>query len=217
MEQMKTILTEWREWVQLNESNLSRLYKHILEHDCAVISAYRDDPSDISNCVDKTETTKTNKERSVELKGILLGLKYGVTRVDGSYIEKYLTPQAKIVDEESYFCANLNNDPSFFENIQRLGAKYCQDSVLCIPQGGQEPYLLGTNEGSFPGLDNKNQLGSVAFGKEAEFMTRIRKRPMTFPVTEAEETLTLETYNALPRLQRMSVSASAKRFLSENK
>ena len=36
----------------LNESSLSRVYEHMMEHDTAAISAFRDDPFDGSKCSD---------------------------------------------------------------------------------------------------------------------------------------------------------------------
>ena len=37
----------------LKESGLSRLYQHMQEHDSAILTAYRADPTDMSLCVEK--------------------------------------------------------------------------------------------------------------------------------------------------------------------
>lgn len=212
MKDMKEILTEWRKYSQLNESGLSRLYQHMTEHDCAVLTAFRNDANDMTQCTqnaDVPEEGENNKTRNRDLKATLLGMKIGVTKVDGSYIEDFDTPQAVEVSEDSLFCVNLKDDPNFFQTIQRLGEKYCQDSILCIPQGGKGAYLMGTNDAEFPGLGQKVSVGDAKFGGEAEFMSRVGNRPVTF----AEG---LETYKDLSRNQRMAVMAITKKFLSES-
>ncbi len=198
----------------LKESSLSRLFRHIEENDCAIISASRADPEDTTLCVDSPDDVlkgANNKVRSRDLKANLLAAGFGVTAVDGSYIENFNTPEAYEVKEDSFFCANLKNDPNFVEIIIGLGKKYCQDSVLVIPQGGENAYLYGTNNAEFPGDDHTIPLGKVRYGDEDEFMTKIRGRPMTIKETK------LETYEDLSKNQRMAVKAISKVFLEEIK
>jgi len=197
----------------LKESSLSRLYKHMIEHDTAILTAYRDDPTDISQCVKGADLPKkgeTNQIRNRNLKATLLAMGYGVTKVDGSYIEDFNTPAAKEVSENSLFCANIKDDPEFVKTVQKLGEKYCQDSVLIIPKGTKNAYLYGTNNAEFPGYKQSIDVGDAKFGEEAEFMTKIGGRS----VTMAEEQL-LEVYKDLSRNQRMAVKAIAKSFLEE--
>lgn len=210
---MKKLLNEWHTF--LLESSLSRLHKHVMDWDCAIISASRKDPNDLSLCIDQklsleektgTEPKNTNSERTHRLKSALLASGYGVTAVDGSYIENFQTPQAVEVREDSFFVANMVEDPRFVDTIIKLGQKFCQDSVLLIPRGGEGAYLLGTNNGQFPGLGNRIDVGNMHMGEEAEFMTKIRNRPVVFK----EE---LETYSKLTRLERMAVKALAKQVL----
>lgn len=207
---MKKIMKEWREFANLNESGLSRIYKHIQEHDCVVITSFRDDTEDNTNCTDKAIIGKDNKERNRDLKATLLGLGYGVTSVDGSYIENYNTEAAKEVKEDSFFCVNLKDDPGFLENMANLGEKFCQDSILVFPRGGKGAYLLGTNNSDFPGYGKKESLGDFAGGEEAEFMSRIGGRPFT-----TKEGLQLETYDQLSRMERMFVRNTQKRILND--
>jgi len=212
MNDMKSILNEWRKRIQLNESGLSRLHHHMQEHDCAILTAFRNDAADMSQCAQGAEEPsegENNKTRNRDLKATLLGMKIGVTKVDGSYIEDFETPQAIEVSEDSLFCVNLKDDSSFFETIARLGQKYCQDSVLCIPKGGKGAFLLGTNNADFPGFGEKMSVGDTKFGSEAEFMTKVRNRPFTF--NEG-----LETYKDLSKNQRMAVMAVTKKFLAES-
>ncbi len=77
---MEKIIENWQRF--LIESSLSRLYKHMTEHDSAILSAFRDE-----------FTKKENYERNRELKARLLERGYGVTKVAGSYIENFQTPK----------------------------------------------------------------------------------------------------------------------------
>ncbi len=210
---IKLILENWRGFI--NESGLSRMHQHIMEHDCAILTAYRNDVSDMSACTpnaDEPEEGEVNKSRNRDLKATLLAMGVGVTKVDGSYIEDFDTPKAVEVSEASLFCVNLKDDKNFAATVQRLGEKYCQDSVLVIPKGGQGAYLVGTNSAEFPGYGSKVSVGDVKFGEESEFMTKIRNRPFTF-----NESTSLETYQDLSRSQRMAVKAIAREFLEEQK
>ena len=208
MTDMKNIINEWRGFV--NESGLSRIYKHIQEHDCVIITAFRGDTDDGSNCTDAAIVGGDNMERNRDLKATLLGLGVGVTKVDGSYIEDFGTELANEVKEASLFCVNLKDDPNFIGTLASLGEKFCQDSIIVFPQGGNEAYLLGTNKAEFPGYGNKHVTGDLSMGQEAEFMTRVGNKPFT-----TKEGIELETYKKLPRLQRMAVRAIQKRILEE--
>ena len=206
MTDMKNIINEWRGFV--NESGLSRIYKHIQEHDCIVITAFRGDTNDDSKCTDKAVVGGDNMERNRDLKATLLGLGYGVTKVDGSYIEDFETPLAKEVKENSLFCVNLNDDADFVERLASLSEKFCQDSIIVFPKGGKGAHLMGTNNAEFPGYGKKSMQGDLSMGQEAEFMTRVNNRPFT-----TKEGIELETYKKLPRLQRMAVRSIQKKIL----
>lgn len=199
--------------MRLNKSSLSRIYKHILEHDCAILTAFRHNidldicpPVDISYPIEYIDAGEIpmaiKKEANRDLKAVLLVLGYGVTRVDGSYIENYNTEAAKEVKEESYFVANLANSNTFFDDIIELGKSYCQDAVILIPKGGKKSILYGTNLSDFPGYENKINLGKFSGGNESEFMTRVGARPFV-----------LESYQDLTRLQRMACKKIAARLL----
>ena len=204
---MKEILKEWKKF--LTESSLSRLYQHISEHDTAIITAFRNDPSDISKCAEDavpSEPDETNMIRNRDLKATLLSLQYGVTKVRGTYIEDFDTAEAVEVGENSLFVVNLLDEPEFFDLIADLGEKYCQDSVLMIPRGGQNAFLRGTNNSEFPGHGENVPVGSLTMGEEAEFMTRVQDRPFTFGEG-------LDIYKNLSRNERMAVKSIAKKIL----
>ena len=147
---MKDLMENWTRYL-LTESSLSRIYQHVTEHDTALLTAFRDDASDLSSCLDAAiEGNLSNKERNRDLKAALLSLGYGVTAVDGSFIENYGNLDKQVeVKEDSFFVVNLNDGSDFTEAITSLGTKYCQDSVLIIPQGGNGAYLYGTNNTDF--------------------------------------------------------------------
>ena len=219
---MKDLFDKWDKFL-LNES-MSRVHQHITEHDSALLTAHRADPLDMSACLEdavepgaSSKSKKAiNKERYRELKAVLLDLRYGVRKVKGSFIENYGNLEKQVeVKEDSLFVHNRKDDPAFVEQIIKFGKRYCQDAVLIIPQGGDGTYLYGTNNSDFPGLDNSVEVGSFIGGEEAEFMTRVRKRPFTFK--EEKEQFVLETYENHSRHARMAIRAIAKRVLNENR
>ncbi len=190
---MKKIINEWNSF--LNESSISRTYEHMLNHDTAFITAFRDNPDDPTKCRKPTKLRKTqvpaakqrsmiqsNKERNMFLKAALLERGYGVTDVDGTYVEDFGTKAAKEVKEDSFFVVNLNDDPSFKRILNGLSEHFCQDSFLYINRGGESSMLIGTNNSEFPGFGNEAPMGSFLGGKEGEFMTRVgkSKRPIKF-------------------------------------
>ena len=205
----------------INESSLSRLHQHISQHECAIITAFRNDPTDGSMCRSdlapstyqngETNPTKINRANNRDLKAKLLAKGYGITPVDGSYIEDFGSDIAKEVKEDSLFVVNLIDDPNFIDTIESMGQRYCQDSVMIIPMGGEKPYLLGTNHSSFPGFQQTVTLGSITYGKESQFMTKVRNRPIT---TASSDSLDegLQTYKKLSRLEKMAVHAIAQKI-----
>lgn len=174
---------------QINESSISRMWKHISEHDSAIISAFRD--ADV-NCrngenTGKKYTYKENMARNKELKAALMKLGYGLTTVGGNYIENYKTPEAVEVREQSFYVVNTSDYPKFIQNIANLGEYYCQDTVLIIPQGGENAYLLGTNDDEWVGYGEKMRVGDFTAGDVAEFLTRVGGRPVAFQDRKPDE------------------------------
>jgi len=165
----------------LNESTLNRIHTHVMEHDCSVITAFR---NSFVNCLDDDNdeerlNIRTNKNINKNLKAALLSLGYGVTEVKGTYIENYLSDNEIEVKEDSYFVVNLKDDPDFVDNIIKMGEILCQDSVLIIKQGGDDNYLVGTNKSDFPGHGEVVNLGKLKAGVESQFMTKVGGRPFT--------------------------------------
>ena len=212
---MKDLMKNWSQYL-LSESSLSRIYQHITEHDTALLTAFRDDASDLSSCLEMAvDSELSNKERNRNLKATLLSLGYGVTAVDGSFIENYGNLDKQVeVKEDSFFIVNLNDTADFTEAITSLSTKYCQDSVLIIPQGGNGAYLYGTNNTDYPGIDSTIEVGDFFGGSEAEFMTRVRGRPIVFKEGKGE--YKLDIYENHSRNSRMAIRAIAKRVIGED-
>lgn len=211
----KEILKEWRKF--LTESSLARVHKHIMEHDCAAFSGFRDDLYNSEDCTEKSiipEEGDTNIARNRQIKAMLLDRSYGITKIDGAWINEFGTPNAKEVKEKSLFCVNLNDDPSFNSVVVELSERYCQDAILLISKGGKDAYLLGTNNHEFPGYGNKVSQGALKMGREAEFMSKVKNRPFTFTVDDDNEELTeeLQTYESLGRTARMAVRGMAAEY-----
>ena len=158
--------------MDMNESSLSRIWRHTQDHTTGAITTFRDDRS-------KQENKKNNRE----LKGYLRNKGYGVTSVDGNYIENYGTVNAKEVTEPSFFVVDLKDTGNLEKDLRMLGAKYDQDSVLIVPKGGKGAYLIGTSnrEDAFPSKNKKEVVGNSKMGKVAgEFLSRIRGREFAF-------------------------------------
>jgi len=190
-------LQKWNNY--LNESGLSRVWRHVKDHDTAFISAERNDPNDKSTCIGRPSPQMNNKRRQRDLKAALLARQYGVTAVSGNYVENFGTPQAVEVAENSFFVVNINDDEMFLSEIEKLGEYFCQDSVLLVPHG-LNGYLLGTSNATFPGYGAKIDVGRPVFGEDGEFLTRVNNRPLVFKET-------LHVYESLSRLERMAVKA----------
>ena len=96
--------------------------------------------------------------------------------------------------------------------IEALSEHFCQDSFLFVPRGGEDSFLVGTNDAEFPGYGNEESTGEFLGGKEGEFMTRVgkTKRPIRF----AEG---LETKAKMQNNTKFLISRLAKQVLQEMK
>jgi hypothetical protein len=212
---MKKLMENWNNYTKevLTEKSLSRTWTHMQDYQTALITAFRDNPDDDEGCVMDSQPVEgedaldKNKMRNRDLKATLLSFGYGVTAVQGTYIENYMKDNAIEVKEPSFFVHNQENDPKFFANLEMLAQKFCQDSVLLVPQGGEGAYFKGTNGAEFPGLGKSQEVGKFRGGEEGQFMTRVGNRPF---VMRKEG---IETYKSHSRLSRMAISAIAKRVL----
>jgi len=163
----------------------------MMENDTAIISAYRGENS-----------SEENRERGQILKARLLKRGYGVTKLVGSFIENFETPEAVEVTEESLLVVNKHDKPDFFKSMKNFGSEYKQDSVLLIPHGAEEAFLAGTSPtNEYPPLGETINVGGIKMGKESEFMSRVKGRPFHFK--EASE---VEYYENFSRNKRWAIS-----------
>ena len=71
--------------------------------------------------------------------------------------------------------------------------------MLIIPMGGKGAYLIGTREGNdFPPFGERITVGDLKMGREDEFMSKVKGRPIVFK----EE---LDTYEKLSRNSKWAV------------
>ena len=172
---------------QLNESGLARLSKHMQEHDCGTITAFRSKEG-CASAEDKSYTRADNQKRNRQLYAQLQMKGYMVTAVHGAYIENYNTPNAKEVRENVYFVVDGKDTGRLREDLINLGGKYQQDSILFIPKGGKGSILIGTNDcpQGYPGFGKEIKFNDRKMGQGGEFMTKVSGRPFMFESTLLE-------------------------------
>jgi len=161
------------------EAQLKYIEGVIQKYDCAVITAFRDKMVNCPNAEDDETplSDADNKARNQALANQLGN--YTSLNVDGVYVENYGTEEAVQVKEDSFFVINDGQSNNFFADMAGLGAEFCQDAVLMIPKGGQNAYLVGTNNADWPGMGNTEQVGAYKRGS-AEFMTTFNGEPFHF-------------------------------------
>jgi len=188
----------------LIESSLSRVQGHQLKHDTGIMSAFRYAP----DCgAGKPYTKSDNKKRNKVLKASLYALGYGVTKVDGTYVENFSSPKDIAdhaikfkkdptidplptpieVDEDSFFVVDLNDTGKLKSDLIKLGRKWEQDSILYIAGGSKKGgVLIGTNNCPSDFI-KKGQVipqGGAVFGATGEFMSKVNGR--TFVLRESD-------------------------------
>lgn len=173
--------------MELKESSLSRLVGKIKERDCGTITAFRNEYS-----------LKINKDRNAILKAKLLSSGFGVTSVDGVYIEDYGTPNAVEVKENVFFVEDRLNKKTLERKLIELGEEFEQDSVLFIPKGGKTSRLIGTKDSPevYVAYKDFKEFPVLKLGKDDnEFLTRVKGRPLYLIESSVGETLYVGTNN----------------------
>ena len=194
---------------RINESSLSRVVHHMANHDCGTITAHRAKEG-CGGPDDKPYSREDNKKRNRQLYAILESLGYGVTEVDGAYIENFGKPTAIEVTEDVYFVVDLKDTGNLEKNLTRLGEQFDQDSIMFIPKG-KMGILIGTNQCSdFPGYGKKMPFSSRSFGKPGEFMTKVRNRPFIFEDSFLEKPCNENYYSVANIMGKWGISHAAK-------
>lgn len=205
----KILLNEEIDNQELLESSLSRIQRKISKHTSGTISAFRDEYS-----------RKENLSRNKEMGAYLRSKGYSVTKIVGSWEETLSNNEKKVVNEESFFVANQKvegDDKGELENdLMKLGKKYDQDSILMIPSGGKDAYLVGTSnrEDAFPGkYGTKMKIGSAKYGKVmTDIMSKIRGRP--FALESVQEWKDPRTQHGMMGMRAMA--KEVEKSLTEN-
>ena len=194
----------------IKESSLSRIWEHYTKHQTGTISAFRYAP----DCGEGTPyTLEENKKRNAKLKALLLKNGYGVTKIDGTYIENYGTPEAREVDEESFFVVDLKDKGNLKKDLIKFGKMFEQDSITFAEPNG-EYYLISSNEcpNGYPGegkIGVEEKLGKPEFGKASKntdmFFSKIRGRGFVFKGL-SENLITLEKLSNNEKLSVVKMS-----------
>ncbi|MBC8442968.1 MAG: DUF3293 domain-containing protein [Proteobacteria bacterium] len=171
----------------LNESSLSRIWKHNEEHDAGALTAFRKG----SECGEGTLYSKSdNAKRNKSLLAKLKTKGYGVTKLHGSYPEG-----GKSVKETSYFVVDLKDTGKLEKELRKLGQEFDQDSILSIPKGSikgdAKAYLIGTNrcENNWLGFGKKEIFNKGRMGYDSPIYTsRVNGRPFIFEEVGSEVT-----------------------------
>lgn len=166
---------------KLVESSLSRVWSQVTTHESGTISAFRY----ATSCGDGEVFSKDeNLTRTNTLKAKLLKLGYGVTAIDGTYIENFGQDNAKDVKEKSFLVVDLKDTGKLKEDLIKLGQEFDQDSITFSKPSG-EYYLISTNRcpSGYPGngkVGVEIKLGKPIFGKQGEFHSKVNGRPFVF-------------------------------------
>ncbi len=163
----------------MNESSLSKLWRHNEKHDCAALTAFRT----ARDCGEGKEyTKKENRSRNNSLLAKLKSKGYSVTSLNGVYPEG-----GKIGKEESYFVVDIKDIGNLLSNIKKFGEEFEQDSVLFIPKGSinnkDKAYLIGTNKCSnnWLGYGNTELFNNGKVGYTSSIYTSyVNGRPFIF-------------------------------------
>lgn len=204
----------------LEESSLSRVYKHYKEHDTGTISAFRY----AKECGEgDAYSLPENKERNALLKAKLLKLGYGVVPIKGVYIENYNSDNAKEVAEESFLVVDIQDKGDLERSLKRLGSEFEQDSVTFSKSSG-EYFIIGTSKtcpNAYPSYGERIVLGSPLFGSDGVFHSKVKGRPFVFKSAVKTDIETLDKHTpteirSIDKLSEKSVAiGSFEKFIGE--
>lgn len=177
---MKNMEPSWRRESNtfINESSLSRVYAQYKLHDSGTISGFRT----ARNCGSgEAYTMKEKINRNAILKAKLLSLGYGITAIDGVYIENFGSADAVECNEQSFIVIDLKDKKTLKADLKKLGTEFEQDSITFSEVNG-DYYLIGTNHcpSGYPGYGKEIKLGKPLFGTNGEFYSKVKNRPFVF-------------------------------------
>ena len=125
----------------IQESSLSRIVDKVKKGGIATISAERGDKS-----------KKENKARSKSLEKDIRGRGMGMTKATGAYNE---TDHGEVRERSYVVTPGKKGKRKFKKDVQKLGKKYDQDSVLIKQKPGLDKRASWLGTSKRPGADPK--------------------------------------------------------------
>jgi hypothetical protein len=168
----------------MNESSLSRVWKHTTQHDSGIISAFRY----AKDCgKGNVYTRKENMNRNSILKAKLLVKGYNITPIKGVYIENYGSDDEINVNENSFLIIDVDDKGKLREDLIKFGKMFEQDSITFSKSNG-EYFLIGTNKchKSHPGYGIIKKLGKTIYGSKGVFHSKVSGRPFVFECVDGK-------------------------------
>ena len=173
----------------LSESSLSRIYNHVKNHSVGAITAYRGNNS-----------PSTNEQLNRRLASYLSSRGYGITQIEGGFIENQGTPDEREITEKTFFVVNPtegDDDGKLEQDLISLGELYDQDSILSY-RFGDKPTYIGTShrQGADPAFGERFALSSTEWGNPSgPYFSSVRGRK--FAYKESIELRSPATVNGL--------------------
>ena len=162
----------------LQEAGLSRILKHMQEHDSGGITGWRG----ARDCGRGEKYTRSeNNARNVNLAAKIKAGQYAAINVGGIYIEDGVP-----VKERSFFVYDISDKGTLLEDLIKWGGEFEQESILFVPKGGKEGIIHGTSRCNNLGPDTIKRgqtinVGKRYMGKMNQYGTStIRNRPWMF-------------------------------------
>jgi chemotaxis response regulator CheB len=166
---VELLMKTYEEFLQLDESSLSRIASKIEKGGVAHISAERADKS-----------KKENKERSKQLRKDIRGAGLpGPTKVEGQYKEAGQDKPSK--EETSVVSSGKKGKRAFKKLLKKLANKYDQDSVLIQKDKDSEGKLHPTTKAGKQDLGKwDGKVGKMKPGTTGDMQTRIKGKTYTY-------------------------------------
>ena len=166
---------------KLNELSINRMLHWLIDCDCALITAFRNELKDVRDekltylgpdndwQLGKKFTHEENMQKNKDLLANLLLYGYGVAKIKGAYPEGMANENS----EESYLVVNRDNNDDFLDKILNLGEFYNQDSVYYKDKGDTIGCLIGTNNCDFPGYHQKGDGNQLPTNTALSYMSSV--------------------------------------------
>lgn len=167
-------------------ASLSRIWEHATQNDyaCAMISASRGRYTKLENLKRTYDLSRRLKEEG-----------YSFISTRGAYIEGFDTPQAKEVEEDSFFViGNTKDFEQFKDDMVNLGQEFNQDSVAIInPE--HNATIVGTQDFDedgnpvSPGYGNEWDIGTFHPTQIGQFYSKWKNKKFEFRSHSSVDTL----------------------------